>query len=68
MAGGGEGVPVKAAMNALATGQFPIRLNEPLASFFATPLDLHEPQTHRRGPGRREFPIGAWATFLKRSA
>ena len=44
MAYGGEGVPAKTAMNALATGQFPIRLNEPLASFFATPQIFMNPK------------------------
>ena len=47
MADQGEGVPAKIAMNALATGQFPFRLNEPLAPFCATPQDLHEPRADR---------------------
>jgi hypothetical protein len=54
-------------MNALATGQFPYRLNEPLALFLLRPKIFMNPD----GPdtGVREFPIGAWATLLrKRSA
>jgi hypothetical protein len=50
MASGGEGVPAKTAMNALATGQFPIRLNEPLASFLLRPRIFMNPK--RTGVGR----------------
>lgn len=50
MAYGGEGVPAKTAMNALATGQFPIRLNEPLAPFLLRPQIFMNPK--RTGVGR----------------
>jgi hypothetical protein len=58
MAHAGERVPWS-DMNAWRISRQFHRLNEPLALFFATPQNLHEP----RGPKvAREFPIGVWAT------